>query len=74
MGGTIDDEVKNEGDAWWDYRPISHAPSYAAVDETTVVAVSDTNEEKMAKFSDRYGIEPAHRYTNYREMIESEGI
>ena len=68
MGGTIDDEMVR---SWWKvYLPHSHAAAYAAMPETEVVAVADTNQEKLDAFSRRWSV--SHRYTDYREMIEHE--
>ena len=74
MGGLIDDEVVDSGEQWWDYRPISHAPAYAAIEKTDLVAIADNNNEKLQNFSTRYPVEPNHRYADYREMIEREQL
>lgn len=51
-------------------KPHSHFASYAAVEETEVVAVAGRNEGRLALFTQRYGM--TNTYTDYREMIRRE--
>ena len=51
-------------------KPHSHFASYAAVEETEVVAVAGRNEGRLAMFAQRY--EMTNTYTDYREMIRRE--
>ena len=51
-------------------KPHSHFASYAAVEETEVVAVAGRNEGRLAMFAQRYGM--TNTYTDYREMIRRE--
>ena len=68
MGGTIDDEVKNTPIVL----PYSHASTYAAVDGVELSALADSDGDKLAPFGERWGVPPARRYLDYREMIERE--
>ncbi len=71
MGGTIDDEVTQE-DQWWQYRPVSHAAAYQAVEETTLTALADSDARKLEHFAQRYNIPDGHCYTDFRQMIDHE--
>jgi predicted dehydrogenase len=66
MGGTIDDEVQNTPIVL----PYSHAATYAAVEGVALTALADTDGEKLARFGARWGVPAAHRYLDYRELIE----
>jgi predicted dehydrogenase len=72
MGGTIDDEMLTRR-----YPPIftlprSHAAAYAALPQTELVAIADVDPTKLASFGERWQVAPAHRYTDYRAMIQVE--
>ena len=56
--------------------PNSHASAYAAVPNTTVVAVCDLVPELLEKFHEEWGdVFPEVRgYTDYREMLAKENI
>ena len=64
MAGTIDDEVTERYPTWL---PYGHVGGYGIVDETTVVAAADANEEKLNAFCDRF--EVPQRFTDYGEML-----
>jgi predicted dehydrogenase len=66
MGGLIEDEIP--AGSW--SKPYGHFPAYAAIPETTVVAVANRGEERLARFSKRFGID--NTYLDYREMILKE--
>jgi predicted dehydrogenase len=69
MGGTIDDEVAGYPAI---VLPYSHAATDAAVEGVTLSALADSDAAKLAQFGDRWGVPPAHRYLDYRQMIERE--
>ena len=70
MAGTIDDEID------WDHPdfvlPYGHAPGYAAVAETEVVAAADIDAAKRDAWCERFGV--PGRYDDYREMIDGESL
>src|SRR3954447_13577204 len=68
MGGTIDDEVHHTPIVL----PYSHAATYAAVDGVALTALADTDGQRLAGFGERWGVPEAHRYLDYRELIERE--
>jgi predicted dehydrogenase len=49
-----------------------HLQKYADIDDATVVAVADINEEAARKAADEHGIQ--HVYTDYHEMLERDDI
>ena len=51
-------------------KPYGHFPSYAAIPETTVVAVANRGQERLERFAKRFGID--NTYLDYREMILKE--
>ena len=65
IGAFIDNEVA-------DPYPYSHAAAYEACERATLVAMADQRADVMARAGERYGVPPAHRYTDYREMIAAE--
>ena len=65
IGAFIDNEVA-------DPYPYSHAAAYEACERATLVAMADRRTDVMARAGERYGVPPAHQYTDYREMIASE--
>ena len=65
MGAFIDHEGTSP-------HAFSHAAGYLACPRTELVALSDPRAEVMDRAGERYGVAPAHRYRNYREMLESE--
>lgn len=52
----------------------SHAGGYDAAHEIELVAVSDIDTDKLARFGDAWGIPPARRYEGHRAMLESESL
>ena len=66
MGGLIEDEIPSNAYS----SPYGHFSSYASIDETEVVAVANRGEERLARFSKRFGV--SNTYLDYREMIEKE--
>ena len=66
MGGLIEDEIPSNAFS----SPYGHFSSYASIDETEVVAVANRGEERLARFSKRFGV--SSTYLDYREMIERE--
>lgn len=67
MGGSIDDEVRDNPDM---ILPYSHAGTYQACPRTSLVAASDVLAGKLQDFCRRWEIPRA--YTNFRELIDSE--
>ena len=65
IGAFIDNEVS-------DPYPYSHAAAYEACERTTLVALADQRADVMARAGERYGVPPAHQYTDYREMLAAE--
>ncbi len=66
MGGLIEDEVPSNAFS----SPYGHFSAYAAIAETEVVAVANRGNERLERFSKRFGVSNA--YLDYREMIEKE--
>ena len=52
--------------------PWAHAPAYAMVPDTKIVAAADLNEPAAKQFAQRWGV-PAV-YTDYREMLHRESL
>jgi len=69
IGAFIDNEVVGRPDV---VLPYSHAAGYEACGRTDLVAGADLRPEVLVAFGERYGVGPEHRYTDYREMIETE--
>ena len=65
MGAFIDHERTSP-------HAFSHAAGYLACSRNELVALSDPRAEVMDRAGERYGVAPAHRYRNYREMLENE--
>ena len=65
IGAFIDNEVA-------DPYPYSHAAAYEACERANLVAMADQRADVMARAGERYGVPPAHQYTDYREMIAAE--
>ena len=66
MAGSIDDEMP----AGYPGLPYSHAATYAAIEDTDVVAAADPAEQKLEAFCKRW--EVPGKYADYRQMIEKE--
>ena len=66
MGGLIEDEIPSNAYS----SPYGHFSSYASIDETEVVAAANRGEERLQRFSKRFGV--SNTYLDYREMIEKE--
>ncbi|MEZ4626085.1 MAG: Gfo/Idh/MocA family oxidoreductase [Thermomicrobiales bacterium] len=66
MGGLIEDEIAVGSSS----KPYGHFPAYAYIDDTEVVAVANRGEERLERFSKRFGI--TNTYLDYREMILKE--
>lgn len=49
-----------------------HYPSLARLEEAELVAVCDLNPQRLHATAERYGIEPSHRYTDFRQMLRQE--
>ncbi len=69
MGAFIDNETRSSRTI---VAPYSHAAGYEACDRTDLIAGADLRPEVLAAFGQRYGVPPAHQYTDYRRMIERE--
>ncbi|MCZ7384092.1 MAG: Gfo/Idh/MocA family oxidoreductase [Candidatus Methanoperedens sp.] len=59
-----------EEDAWREH-PCTHAGAYDAVKRTRIVAAADISEERLDRFSKRWG---GKVYTDYKEMLENEDL
>ena len=66
MGGLIQDEVPDNSFS----SPYGHFSSYEFLDSTSVIAVANRGEERLKRFSARFGVDKT--YLDYREMIEKE--
>ena len=66
MGGLIEDELTSNQFS----SPYGHYPAYEAIVETEVVAVANRGQERLTRFSERFGCD--NTYLDYREMIEKE--
>jgi predicted dehydrogenase len=66
MGGLIEDEIPVGSSS----KPYGHYPAYHHIAETEVVAVANRGEERLERFSKRFGI--TNTYLDYREMILKE--
>ena len=66
MGGLIEDELTSNQFS----SPYGHYPAYEAIVETEVVAVANRSQERLTRFSERFGCD--NTYLDYREMIEKE--
>ena len=53
-------------------RARAHATAFEFVKKGTIGAICDFNEERLNAFGDEFGIPPAHRYTDYQQMLEKE--
>lgn len=67
--GRIGAFIDNEGTQEHAY---SHAAAYEVCERTELVALSDPRTDVMAKAGERYGVPEAHRYSDYRQMLEEE--
>jgi predicted dehydrogenase len=67
IAGSIDDEVRDYPRIIF---PYSHAGTYQACADTTLVAAADVFEDKCDEFCRRWDI--PRGYADYREMIERE--
>jgi len=70
MAGTIDDEIDYPHPDF--ILPYGHAPGYAAVPETEIVAAADIDQTRLDTWCDRFGV--TARYTDYRDMLASEDL
>jgi predicted dehydrogenase len=71
MGSTFDDEITQGGSV---FLPYCHGPTYHAAPNVELVAGADPHEEQAALFGERWGLSADHLYSNYREMLEKEGL
>jgi predicted dehydrogenase len=71
MGSTYDDEVTTGGSV---FLPYAHAPSYVATPGVRLVAGADPHDEQRAIFGERWGIDSAYLYADYRELLASEAL
>lgn len=69
MGAFIDNEVVGRGST---ILPYSHAAGYEACERTDLIAGSDMRQDVLDQFGERYDVGPAHRYTDYEELIRAE--
>ncbi|HEY8551596.1 MAG TPA: Gfo/Idh/MocA family oxidoreductase [Vicinamibacterales bacterium] len=53
-------------------KPHTHAAWYASRPDIRLVAGADTDAERLAQFGADWSIDPAHLYTDYREMLARE--
>ena len=66
MGGLIEDELNANQFSI----PYGHCSAYQAIPETEVIAVANRGQERLSRFSKRFGI--TNTYLDYRKMIERE--
>ncbi len=59
-----------EDDEWREH-PCTHAGAYNAVKKTRIVASADISEERLKRFSDKWGGET---YKDYNEMLKNEDL
>lgn len=52
----------------------AHIPAFVNIPDTELVAICDTDEERLNSVGERYGISKEHRYTDYREMYANENL
>ena len=71
MGSTYDDEVTTGGST---FLPYAHAPSYMATPGVQLVAGADPHDEQRSIFGARRGVDSAHLYADYREMLAHETL
>lgn len=69
MGSTFDDEIDEGGTL---FLPYCHAPSYAAHERVELVAGADPHEGQRDIFAQRWGLDPAHVYADYADMLARE--
>lgn len=69
MGAFIDNEVAGRDRI---ALPYSHAAGYEACPRTDLIAGSDVRSEVLDRFGERYGVAPAHRFTDHRAMLAAE--
>ncbi len=53
-------------------RARRHAEAFEFVEKGEIGAICDLNEERLKAFGDDFGVDEAHRYTDCREMLETE--
>ena len=66
MGGLIEDELDTNQFS----SPYGHFNAYCAIAETEVVAVANRGQQRLQRFSQRFGC--TNTYLDYREMITRE--
>ena len=69
MGSTFDEE-HGPFSRW--RPPHAHAACYRAVAATHLVAGSDPHPGQREAFARKWGLDPAHLYADYREMLDRE--
>ena len=52
----------------------SHARGWSAVKAVEIAALADSNAEALAEFGDDFDVSPAHRYEDYRDMLDREHL
>jgi predicted dehydrogenase len=67
MGSTFDDEMAAFS-RWGP--PHAHAACYRAVEGVELVAGADPHPAQREAFARTWGVDPAHVYADYREMLE----
>jgi predicted dehydrogenase len=50
----------------------AHATGWSQTEAVEIAALADTNPEALAQFGDDYHVPTAHRYADYREMLDQE--
>lgn len=70
MASTVDEEKQNRPGRV--PQPVTLAEAYLQVPQTEVVAVADIGQAKLQAFSARWGVD--RLYTDYREMLDAEGL
>jgi predicted dehydrogenase len=53
-------------------RARRHAEAFEFVQKGEIGAICDFNEERLKAFGDDFGVDAAHRYTDFHEMLEKE--
>ena len=66
IGSTFDDEIVRGGTF---FLPYCHAPAYHESPLVELVAGADPNDRQRAWFAERWGLDRAHVYADYREMV-----
>ena len=71
IGSTFDDEITRGGTF---FLPYCHAPAYHESPLVELAAGADLNAQQRTWFAERWGLDEAHVYADYREMLRSEEL